>query len=133
MFNHLTLRVKNFEKSKSFYSHALKPLDYQLKEKDKDNFHYTAAGYENREGHRDFWIKKEENYTSRPSLSCLAFTATSIKMVDNFYKAAIEVGGIDNGAPGYRKEYHAGYYAAFVLDPDGNNIEAVFDGTNPEA
>ncbi len=61
------------------------------------------------------------------SFSCIAFNATSTQMVDAFYKAALEAGGKDNGAPGYRTQYHPGYYAAFVLDPDGYNIEAVFD------
>lgn len=135
MINHITLRVSDFEKSKEFYSKALKPLGYKFLRKTKDTFSYVAAGYgiEDKEGHRDFWIKKEENYKPVHSFSCLAFTATSKKMVDNFYKAAIEAGGKDNGTPGFRPEYHADYYAAFVLDPDGNNIEAVYDGPAPAA
>lgn len=125
MLNHITLRVSDFEKSKLFYSKALKPLGYRLVNEDANG----TAGYaiEDIEGKRDFWIKKEENYKPANSFSCLAFTATSKEMVDNFYNAAIEAGGIDNGAPGYRPKYHAGYYAAYVLDPDGYNIEAVFD------
>jgi catechol 2,3-dioxygenase-like lactoylglutathione lyase family enzyme len=58
----------------------------------------------------------------------LAFQAQSRAMVDAFYKAALDNGGKDNGAPGERASYHPGYYAAFVLDPDGNNIEAVYHG-----
>ena len=135
MINHLTLRVSDFERSKEFYSKALKPLGYQYLKKTKDNFHYTTAGYGivDEEGHRDFWIKKEENYILAHSFSCLAFTATNKEMVDSFFEAAIKAGGKDNGKPGYRPEYHPGYYAAFVLDPDGNNIEAVFDDPNPAA
>jgi len=129
MLNHITLRVSDFEKSKKFYSKALQPLGYRLLKKTKDNFSYTAVGYgiEDKEGHRDFWIKKEDNYKASSSFSCLAFTATSKEMVDNFYKAAIEAGGKKHGVPGYRPEYHPGYYAAYVFDPDGYNIEAVFD------
>lgn len=58
----------------------------------------------------------------------LAFQAASREMVDAFYKAALANGGKDNGAPGERADYHPGYYAAFALDPDGNNIEAVYHG-----
>ena len=58
----------------------------------------------------------------------VAFAASGSAVVDAFYKAALAAGGRDNGAPGLRPHYHPGYYAAFVLDPDGNNIEAVFHG-----
>ncbi|WP_287307823.1 VOC family protein, partial [Mesorhizobium sp.] len=58
----------------------------------------------------------------------LAFQAKDRAMVDAFYKAGLDGGGTDNGAPGERQHYHPGYYAAFLLDPDGNNIEAVFHG-----
>jgi catechol 2,3-dioxygenase-like lactoylglutathione lyase family enzyme len=58
----------------------------------------------------------------------LAFQAKDRAMVDAFYKAGLDAGGADNGAPGERQHYHPGYYAAFLLDPDGNNIEAVFHG-----
>jgi len=129
MINHITLKVSNFEKSQEFYSKALKPLGYKILKKEKDNFEYTSVGYAiiDKEGHRDFWIKKVNDYKASPSFSCLAFTATSKKMVDEFYKASIEAGGRDNGKPGYRLEYHSGYYATYILDPDRYNIEAVFD------
>ena len=58
----------------------------------------------------------------------IAFAARDRATVDAFHSAAVQAGGIDNGPPGVRAHYHAGYYAAFVLDPDGNNVEAVFNG-----
>ncbi|MFH1291919.1 MAG: VOC family protein [bacterium] len=131
MLNHITLRVSDFEKSQDFFSKALEPLGYKILKKDKDeNIDYTSVGYAviDKEGHRDFWVKKVKDYkVTTPSFSCLAFTATSKEMVNEFHKAAIEAGGKDNGKPGYRVKYHPGYYAAYVLDPDGYNIEAVFD------
>jgi len=132
MINHITLRVSNFEKSQEFYSKALKPFGYKMLKKEKDNFEYTSVGYAilDKEGHRDFWIKKVNGYKASPSFSCLAFTATNKEMVNKFYKASIEAGGKDNGKPGYRSKYHPGYYAAYILDPDGYNIEAVFDDKN---
>ncbi len=123
MLNHLTLFVSDLKVSKEFYSRALEPLGYKLLVEKR----YSAGfGIEDAEGKRDFWIKLG-NKKESPSLSCLGFTATSKAMVDNFYRAAFEAGGKDNGAPEYCKEYYPGYYAAFVLDPDGYNIEAVFD------
>ena len=126
MINHITLRVSSLKESKEFYSLALKSLGYALLKEDRA---LAAAGYgtENKEGKRDFWIK--EDLSSQPcgSFSCLAFTASSKQMVDDFYKNALAAGGKDNGAPGYRPQYHPGYYAAFVFDPDGHNIEAIFD------
>jgi predicted lactoylglutathione lyase len=69
----------------------------------------------------DFWISKKRNFVP----THLAFETDSRNKVDAFYRAALEAGAKDNGAPGYR-DYSPGYYAAFVLDPDGNNIEAVW-------
>lgn len=123
MLNHITLRVKNLELSKKFYLSTLSPLGYKLfVEKPQ----LAGFGQTDIEGNRDFWIK-EADAGEPKSFSCLAFTASSKEMVDNFYKAALEAGGKDNGAPDYRPQYHPGYYAAFVFDLDGYNIEAVFD------
>lgn len=130
MINHITLLVSNLEKSKAFYSRALKPLGYKLLKETP-----TAAGFgvEDTEGKRDFWIKVGGSKKQAHSFSCLAFTASSKQMVDDFHKATLEAGGKDNGAPGYRKHYHPGYYAAYVLDTDGHNIEAVFDDFSADA
>ena len=75
--------------------------------------------------HGDFWIFAAPPMTPRPHL---AFTAASRAVVDAFHRAALDAGATDNGAPGPRPQYHAGSYAAFVLDPDGYNIEAVCHG-----
>ncbi len=125
MINHVTLLVSDFEKSKIFYSQTLRALGYKLLKEDLKKL-VAGFGIDDVEGKRDFWIKGSKTKCS-PSFSCLAFTASSKSMVDEFYKASLEAGGKDNGAPGYRKKYHPGYYAAYVLDPDGYNIEAVFD------
>ena len=73
----------------------------------------------------DFWISTGEPQTPRTHV---AFRAANEAEVNEFYRAAIEAGGADNGSPGERPHYHPGYYAAFVHDPDGYNIEAVFHG-----
>ena len=119
--------VNNLKISKSFFIKTLKPLGYKLLVKKE-----TSAGFgtEDIESKRDFWIKYRKIKRDQHSFSCLSFTASSKKMVNDFYDCAIKAGGKDNGAPGYRKKYHKGYYAAFVLDPDGHNIEAVFDDPN---
>ena len=123
MLNHITVRVENLEVSKQFFSRALQPLGYKVCIEKPASIGF---GTQNIEGERDFWIT--EGTTGSPkSFSCLAFSASSKEMVDEFYKAALAAGGKDNGAPDYRPKYHAGYYAAFVIDPNGYNIEAVFD------
>lgn len=124
MINHITLLVRDFKRSKNFYAQALKPLGYRLL---KSENNIAGFGVEDVEGRRDFWIKAGSIKKQHHSFSCLAFTASNKSMVDGFYKAAIKHGGKSNGTSGYRKKYHSGYYAAYVLDPDGNNIEVVFD------
>ena len=136
MINHITLLVSNFEESKKFFIHALQPLGYRLLKIGKNlqqmyEGKFAGFGIKGMEGERDFWINEGGKKQKHHSFSCLAFTASSKKIVDDFYKAALQVGGKDNGAPGYRKKYHPGYYAAYVLDLDGHNIEVVFDDPNP--
>jgi len=101
MIDHVSLRVGNVARSKRFYSAALAPLGYAL---DAD-YGDDAAG------------------AGGPAHVC--FVAASRAQVDAFHKAALAAGGRDNGAPGIRAQYHPNYYGAFVLDPDGNNVEAV--------
>ncbi len=123
MLNHITLHVSNLEKSKTFFRAALAPLGYKLLiEKE----HSAGFGQEDVAGKRDFWIRQREIGDSK-SFSCLAFTASSKNEVDMFYTAALGAGGTSNGAPGYRVTYHPGYYAAYILDHNGYNIEAVWD------
>lgn len=124
MINHITLLVSDLEKSKEFYSRALAPLGYKLFKEESDRAGY---GVEDVESKRDFWIVLGDVNQQPHSFSCLAFTAPSKQSVDDFYKAALAAGGKKNGAPRYRPQYNPGYYAAFVLDHDRHNIEAVFD------
>lgn len=125
MLNHITLFVSDIERSKKFYAAALAPLGYRLL---RDKGASAGFGQSDTDGARDFWIKQvPETLPEVKSFSCLAFTATNKEQVDGFHKAALEAGATDNGAPGYRPKYHPGYYAAFIHDPDGYNIEVVWD------
>lgn len=117
MIDHTSLNVSNYEKSKEFYSKALAPLNYSLL---MDIPEMQAAGF-GANGKPDLWISQKEH---RGTVH-VAVTAEKRSLVDAFYKAALEAGGKDNGAPGLRSEYHANYYGAFVYDFDGNNIEVV--------
>ena len=114
MIEHMSIPVKNYKKSKAFYTKALKPLGYKL------NMEYGTAGGYKEGGHTSFWIMEQEHrHTTH-----VAFRAKNKKAVQAFYDAALKSGGKDNGAPGYR-DYSPDYYAAFVHDLDGHNIEAV--------
>ena len=124
MIDHTGLAVTQYDKSRDFYTRALAPLGYALimvvpKE-------YTGgkgvAGFGVPQK-PDFWIHESER-ANDPHVH-IAFRAESRAVVDAFYKAALAAGGRDNGAPGPRPHYHPNYYGAFVLDPDGHNIEAV--------
>ena len=116
MLDHVGVPVSDFERSKRFYAQALSPLGYEVIMEPSA----SAAGF-GRWGKPDFWIAQGD-----PSQAFhIAFAADDRATVDAFYEAAMEAGGRDNGGPGLRPHYHASYYAAFVLDPDGNNIEAV--------
>lgn len=128
MIDHVTLIVSDLERSTAFFEKALAPLGYELLRETEDG--RVGFGVEDVEGKRDFWIV-EEVHDHGSSISCLAFQAADKASVEAFYDAALEAGGIENHAPQYWEEYHPGYYAAFVLDPDGHNIEAVFDEPNP--
>jgi len=125
MLDHMGFPAVDFEKSKTFYDRALAPLGVSVvmavsaEESGSDAF----AGYGS-DGKPDFWVA-----SGRPAGEIthfhVAFVARDRATVDAFYAAAIAAGGRDNGGPGLRPHYHANYYAAFVFDPDGNNIEAV--------
>jgi catechol 2,3-dioxygenase-like lactoylglutathione lyase family enzyme len=119
MIDHLGLEVRDYRRSKDFYLAALAPLGYELMRE----FEARVGGF-GREGKPSFWIREGE-----PAAGIhVAFGARDTDTVDAFYAAAIGAGGEDNGAPGLRTHYHPGYYGAFVRDPDGNNVEAVFHG-----
>jgi len=119
MIDHVTLTVRDFKKSKEFYEKVLRTLGMKVLMGEEGV--YCGFGKEK----AYFWIAvSDESHPISKSVH-LAFSAESRNLVDEFYKAALAAGGKDNGAPGIRKEYSPDYYAAFVLDLDGNNIEAV--------
>ena len=115
MIAHTTLLVKNYAKSKAFYTKVLATLGY------RQNMEYGDSAGFNDGKNTDFWISAEKKVVP----THLAFEARNRNQVKAFHKAALAAGGKDNGGPGYR-DYSPGYFAAFTLDPDGNNIEAVW-------
>lgn len=127
MIDHTGVAISDPKKSRKFYEAALAPLGYKMMmEIPKE---YTGGkevlGY-GVPPKADFWTN--EGSPQKPHIH-IAFRANSKAEVDAFYKAAMAAGGRDNGAPGPRPHYHQEYYGAFVLDPDGHNIEAVFHGS----
>jgi catechol 2,3-dioxygenase-like lactoylglutathione lyase family enzyme len=122
MIDHIGFPVLNYQRSKAFYAAALAPLGYALiMEVRQDENDHPAAGF-GRDGKPDFWIGGEGGLGG---ILHVAITADDRAVVDAFYHAALAAGGADNGAPGLRPHYHPNYYAAFVRDPDGHNVEAV--------
>lgn len=113
LLDHVHLRVSDVEASKRFYAAALAPLGLGL----------TGEGED--------WFSADELFVSDDGTPTsglhIAFQAADRNAVERFHEAALAAGGRDNGGPGERS-YHPGYYAAFVLDPDGTNVEAVFHG-----
>jgi len=116
--DHLTLRVGDLEASRRFYRAALSPWRSREIELEGGEISFGPEGSE------DLAIAAGE--PSGPIH--LAFAAPDRETVDRFHEQALAAGGRDNGPPGERAQYHSGYYGAYVLDPDGNNIEAVFHG-----
>jgi len=117
MLDHISIGVSDFERSKTFYDRALRPLGITRLYAEGER----SAGY-GISPKAFFWIGWRDSLRIGAHI---AFTAQDRATVDRFHAAAIAAGGIDNGAPGLRPNYHPGYYGAFVLDPDGYNIEAV--------
>ena len=118
MIDHLGIKVKNLEASKLFYQKTLAPLGYKLAFDIPQAVSFAEP--RNADPGGDFWLNVGQQEPMH-----FAFSAQTCQEVDAFYHAALAAGGKDNGAPGERKNYHVGYYAAFIIDPDGNNIEAV--------
>lgn len=116
MFDHVTISVSNLQRAKDFYATALAPLGITCV--------FEGDGYCGFGVTRPtFWLGLDEKRTSKVHV---AFTAKSQDDVKAFYEAALAAGGTDNGTPGLRPEYHDNYFGAFILDPDGNNVEAVY-------
>jgi catechol 2,3-dioxygenase-like lactoylglutathione lyase family enzyme len=123
MIDHTGLEISHPAKSRAFYEKALAPLGYKLMmEVPKQYTEGLAVLGFGVPPKPDFWVI--EGTPNEPRVH-VAFRAENRNQVDEFYKAALAAGGKDNGAPGLRPEYHENYYGAFVLDPDGHNIEAV--------
>ena len=132
MIDHLGIGVADLARSTEFYLSALEPLGYGIvmEVSAAESGHGAALGFgvpggkpdDFQSGKPSFWIG--EGGRLKPPIH-VAFVARTREAVDAFHRAALAAGGKDNGAPGLRPHYHANYYAAFVLDPDGNNIEAV--------
>lgn len=117
MYDHVGLTVKDIEASVRFYQAALAPLGYALCSRDASSAGFGPAGAP------ALWLLAGGGKTARGAH--VALTARDHDAVARFHAAGLEAGGRDNGAPGARPDYGARYYAAFLLDPDGNNVEAV--------
>ena len=118
MIDHISTYATNFEATRKFYEAVLIPLGYDV-QADYPEYRSCAFGPE---GNPVFWvIGVDDPATPRH----IAFSAPDRELVTLFYHKGLENGGESHGAPGLRKEYHEHYYGAFLLDPDGNNVEAV--------
>jgi catechol 2,3-dioxygenase-like lactoylglutathione lyase family enzyme len=119
VLDHIGIGVADYEHSKAFYEQALEPLGYKL----LLEFSGAAAGFGEGDGGRPSFFIEAQGQPARGRLH-IAFGAERRELVDAFHAAALGAGGTDNGAPGIRW-YHDDYYGGYVLDPDGNNVEAV--------
>ncbi|MBB5882995.1 VOC family protein [Xanthomonas sp. LMG 8992] len=123
MLHHVSFGVLDLGVAGAFYDAALRPLGYRRVFEDE-----TAIGYGIAESAEDLFCLKQHDAATAPGPGFhLAFAAATQLEVDAFHRAALQAGGRDNGAPGLRPDYGDAYYAAFVVDPDGHRIEAVFN------
>ena len=122
MFDHVQIKVKDFKKSRPFYEAVLGTLGYKIV------LEFEGVVGIGKDPHDMFEIAQADDQKDLPLSSSvhLAFIADSEEAVRKFHETAIVHGAQDNGAPGLRPEYEEGYFAAFVVDPDGHNLEAVF-------
>ncbi|MFG1431088.1 VOC family protein [Xanthobacter sp. V2C-8] len=122
MLDHVGITVADLERARAFYRAALAPLGLSIamEVSAAETGGHAAVGFG--AGKPEFWIS---GGAGRAAPLHVAFTAPDRAAVDAFHRAALAAGGRDNGAPGLRPHYHPDYYAAFVLDPDGINVEAV--------
>jgi catechol 2,3-dioxygenase-like lactoylglutathione lyase family enzyme len=124
VLDHVGISVSDRERGERFYAEALSPLGYELVMEHP----ISGVGF-GLSGKPDFWIREGAPVATVH----VAFAAGHRAAVDAFHEAAVAAGGRDNGRPGLRPEYHSSYYGAFVLDPDGNNVEAVCHEPGEEA
>lgn len=122
MFDHLGIGVTNLAESKAFFLGALRPLGVTVV---MEGPYGVGLG---QDGKPSLWLFETRE---RPAHLHLAFVARTRQLVDEFHRAAMAAGGKDNGAPGLRPHYHAAYYGAFVIGPDGHNVEAVCHTPEP--
>jgi catechol 2,3-dioxygenase-like lactoylglutathione lyase family enzyme len=122
MIDHTGFNVTDIAASREFYRKVLAPLGYGICMELADAVGFGAQQSENDDPAGDFWLSLGQPQVPRTHV---AFRAQSPDQVDAFFHAAIAAGGKDNGPPGLRPRYHGKYYAAFILDPDGYNVEAV--------
>jgi|SRR5215475_2261576 len=118
MFDHIGLKVKDLDASVRFYTAALGPLGYEVTSQDEASASFGARGA------YTLWLFADARLAH--SLLHMAFTAPSRAAVDAFHREGMKHNGRDNGGPGVRQDYSPTYYAAFMYDPDGNNVEAVY-------
>ena len=116
MIDHVTLNVRDLEACQAFYTAALQPLGYELILEFLEGCGYGA------DGKPDFFLAQRGEASGSVHV---ALHGPDRSTVDAFHEAALAAGGTDNGPPGVRRVYHEHYYGAYVLDPEGNNIEAV--------
>jgi catechol 2,3-dioxygenase-like lactoylglutathione lyase family enzyme len=124
ILDHVSVPVRDLARAKPFYTKALKPLGISLVMEVPGELtgNVDCIGF-GRDDRPQFWIGEHKDAT--PTGIHVAFVAETRADVDAFHAAALAAGGTDHGKPGLRPHYHANYYGAFILDPDGNNIEAV--------
>lgn len=126
MIDHLSTYATDYQATKTFYLSVFKPLGYSIQSEFVAHWNQQFPTQKmcafGTDGQFSFWVIE----TQQPSTPRhIAFSADNRTKVDDFYQAGIDAGGRDNGAPGLRPHYHEHYYAAFLLDSDGNNVEAV--------
>ena len=126
MIDHLSLNVRDYQRSLDFYRRALAPLGYEvvmeISRAEVPSLQTEATCGLGTGGKPDLWLQPTKAAFAPVHVAILASDRAA---VDAFYQAAIAAGGRDHGAPGLRPHYHPNYYGAFVLDPDGHNLEAV--------
>ncbi len=124
MVDHISLQVRNFQRALAFYTETLAPLGYVPQHVDEAG---KSAGFGLKGGSGPWFVRGSLWIAEgQPGAKVhLALQSPSREAVAGFHAAALRAGGKDNGKPGLRPDYHASYYAAFVLDPDGNNVEAL--------
>jgi len=122
MFDHVVFGVRDYAASKAFYLQALAPLGVELVQENSLGIEMSG------DGKTSLCLFQAQE---KPAHLHIAFVAKDRATVDAFHRAAVAAGGRDNGGPGLRPQYHAHYYAAFIIDPDGHNIEAVCHDASP--